>query len=166
MTEVNQSDVPPDQQERQEHSKGAPDSAILEPFVQQLREWGEYAAYFLTAKADRLKVSARSAFIYGLFIGLIILVTAGLMIVGGWFMVLGLAGGLGEWFGSAWLGNLVAGLVVLLGSAGAMVLGTRKFNQRMKQRTIERYEQRQRNQESAFGHSVDSRADDVERSAD
>jgi hypothetical protein len=161
MTEAGESTGSAAEAERKADESGSEKPDVFEVFRTHLREIGEYVAYYLSAKTDQLKVSARTALLYGILAGLGFIVIAGLMIVAGWFIVLGLAGGLAQLFRSAWLGNLVAGLVVLLGSAGAILVGARLFQNQMRDRTIERYENRQRKQQSAYGHSVDTRAEDA-----
>jgi hypothetical protein len=102
-----------------------------------------------SAHADRLKASVRKLAVtaaLGVLAGVVavaVLATAAVL------LVTGIAGGLGTLFGAAWLGQLVAAVVVLGGiaAAGAIVLG--RARQKRMRALVERYARFDR---SAAGH--------------
>lgn len=64
---------------------------------------------------------------------LVVLVLAGLFLIAGGYAISGLAGGLGEWLGSSWAGQLAAGCAVFGGLAiGVWVVRMAWQRQRVK----------------------------------
>jgi hypothetical protein len=122
-------------------------------------ELKEYASYYLAAKVDGLKRTAKTIGLYavlgviGLLVGGAIIATAaGLLIVG-------IADGLGRLFGGRyWLGDLVTGLLVLGVIGGAVWFMMKKLTGSWRSQTIKKYEQRKQTQRVRFGHNVKDRA--------
>jgi hypothetical protein len=122
-------------------------------------ELKEYASYFLSAKADRVKASVRNVGVYAALgvIGLIALtamISAGIVLV-----LLGAAGGIAAALGgNLWLGGLIMGAFVLLCIGLGAYIGLTKFARSMRAKTVNKYEQRQRWQRGRFGRDVHTAA--------
>lgn len=139
------------------------DSGAADMFRQAIKEFGElkeYAAYYLAAKWDGIKLSIKRAGIFAA-VGIIGLIAGGAAVV---TAVVLLCTGLAELISKIpdpnqpWLGNLVVGLL-LLGMMGLTIyLGLSRLNKASRQRTVEKYETRQRRQRGDFGHDVRQRS--------
>jgi len=139
--------------------RGSPADALKE-LGERFGELKAYASYYLTAKADGFKVSLRNLGLYaalgvvGLIAGGAILVTAAVL------LLTGLAGAIGAIFDpdKVWVGNLLVGLLVLGGTGLATWLLLKKLTSSLRERTVRKYEQLQRQQRDEFGHNVHERA--------
>ncbi len=120
-----------------------------------LGEIREYATHYGMAKVDRAAFILRRAMIHaalgviGAVVGVTALVCATALLLGG------LSAGLGILLGDRrWLGALIVGAVVLVGTAvGAYVLGTSLIRESC-QALEAKYEGRRRRQREAFGRDV------------
>jgi len=130
------------------------DGELFGRLLKQLAEAFEYASYYLTAKADEAKLSARRAVLRAQIVIVCVLSAAGLIVAGVTLLFSGLAGGLGELFGRPWLGQLVSGALLVLLIALAMWGRAAWLRNYFFKQTQERYEQRQRLQQTRYGHSV------------
>ena len=136
----------------------APESDPFGRLLKQVAELFEYASYYVAAKADEAKLSARRLVLHAELIIVGLLAAAGLIVTGVSLVFIGLAGGVGEMSGKPWLGQVVSGsfLIVLVGFA---VWGrTLWLKKHFFKRTVERYEQRQLHQQTRFGRSVADQA--------
>jgi len=127
-------------------------------------ELGEYVSYFVSAKVDAVKVTARNIGIYaalgvvGLFAGCAVVITAAVL------LMTGLAHGLGALLGHRpWAGELIVGAVVLGGLAAGIVFVLKKVTNTSRDALVRKYENRQREQRSKFGHDVRGRDADPTR---
>jgi hypothetical protein len=130
-----------------------PDS--LKQLLSQVHELREFAAHYVSAKADSAKLSVQS---FGLriaaaAIGFVAL--SGLIVVAICSLVNGIAGGLGALFGErVWAGQLSAGLLVL----SVLALGTWLLwalrQKKSRESTVRKYEARRTHQRTEFGHGV------------
>jgi hypothetical protein len=131
--------------------------------AERLAELMSYVSYYISAKADQLRISVRKLWMYagaGL-VGLLAGATAIVMGVG--LLCLGVAYALSAAFGRPWLGFLVAGfLIVALLAAGAFV-GYIMITRSSRKRMVEKYEQFQQQQRLEFGKDVCERAAEAER---
>jgi len=131
---------------------------LMETLKSQVAEIKQYFSYYVSARTDKIKASARNAAIYA-FLGLVGL-TAGatLLVMSVVLLCLGIAGGFGALVGSAWIGAIIAGaiffvLVMAVVGIGAMfVLGM------MKRSTFKKYRDMQQQQREKFSHDVHERA--------
>ena len=132
------------------------DEALLAQLGKQFRELWEYLCQYLLARRDlALAIGWRTARRVG--IGLAAsLGVAGLFIAAGWFILNGLAGGLTAWLGPVWLGQLLAGSVVLIVLGGLVWLSSRRWAKRRLDRVRRKYGQRETRQRNAFGRSAAS----------
>lgn len=127
--------------------------------AQHLREIQEYTRYYLSAKGDAVKSSAKRIGLYaglgvlGLVAGVAVIVTAAVL------LLLGLAGALSRIFDlGPWFGQMVVGFLVLAGIGLGAYLMLKRIFKLSKRKTVERYEERQRQQRQRFGHTVEDRA--------
>jgi hypothetical protein len=129
-------------------------------------ELKEYAALYVAAKADGIKVTLRNVAIYaalgvvGAIVGIGFLITAVVLLLNG------LAGLVGEIFPERfedWGGPLVVGLLLLGGTAAAIVYGLKSVTNTSRKRLVEKYENRKRDERRVYGHDVQERAAEQER---
>jgi hypothetical protein len=124
-------------------------------------ELKEYATYFVAAKLDGLKLTLRNVVLYaalglvGAVVGATVLVTAGV------YLLSGLAGAIGELFPEPyerWAGRLIVSLLVLGGVFGGVFFVMKRLTGSSRKRTIEKYENRKRDERALYGHDVTERA--------
>ena len=126
----------------------------------RLSELGEYASYYLSAKADGIKVSIRNLGLYaalGIVAGI-----AGLAFVATSMVLVcvGVALALAALFDSLWAGALVTG-VLFLGVLGVtVVVGMKKITRSSRERTVKKYAARQQQERVRYGTDVRRRAQD------
>jgi len=129
-----------------------------------LAEIKEYAAYYLSAKFDGLKVTGRNLGIYAA-LGIVGFVAFSAMITTAVVLLLvGLSAALGHLFSKlinpawAWLGPLLVGLLLLGGIGLGAFLALKKLMGKFRQATVQKYEQRQNWQRGQFGRNVAQQA--------
>jgi hypothetical protein len=132
--------------------------------LKQITELREYVTYFVSAKTDSVKLSVQQAIMW-VALGFVGLIALGSVVVTVMVLLLtGLAEGLAVAFGGRiWLGNIVAGLLTLAILGGGGFIWVRKWRKSSHIRTVQRYEQQQRQQQATFGHSVSERAAGVQK---
>ncbi len=119
----------------------------------------EYASHYLSATLDRYRLSLRSAGIYAAIGVLAFIAFSAMLATASVLLVVGAAVGLGSLFGgNLWLGAVVAGLAVLLCAAAGIHCGIRRFSNKIRKRTVQKYEQRQALQRTKFGRDVEEAA--------
>jgi len=127
--------------------------------TQKLAELGEYAGYFISAKLDGLKVSARNIGIYAVLgvVGLIALLTVVTTAVV--MLLVGLAMAIGKAFepDQYWAGALIVSVAVLGGLAGGLLFGVKWLTKTSRTALVRKYEERQRQQRLRFGRDVRGR---------
>lgn len=125
----------------------------------QSSELLEYLSYYFHAKADGLKLTGRKLWFYIRLEIVAMLVIAGSILVAVTLIFVGVAQGLAQLFGSEpWLGQVVAGLL-LLGCAGVGAWLWQRIGERKSyNETVQKYEQRKQQQQTRFGHDVAERA--------
>ena len=143
------------------------DEAPADALKDALRAFGEvreYVGYFVAAKLDGIKLTVRRVGtlavigVIGLLAGGAVVATAAVL------FCVGLAQAVATMFAHdngvprTWLGNLIVGLVLLLGiGGGAYVLVSRLIGS-SKKATVKKYELRRQRQRADFGHDVLQRA--------
>lgn len=126
---------------------------------EKLGELKEFASYYLAAKLDAWKMSFRNLGVYaalgivGLIAGSAIITTAAVL------LLVGIALGIGKIFepDQPWVGALIVGVVVLGGLAAGIISGMKWLTNTSRKRTVEKYENRQRDQRIYFGEDVRGR---------
>jgi len=136
---------------------------------EKLGEIGEYVGYFISAKLDGLKVTARNIGVYAV-LGIVGLIALSTVVTTAVVMLLvGLAMAIGKAFDpdQYWVGALIVSVVVLGGLAGAVIFGLKKLSNTSRSALVRKYEERQRQQRVRFGRDVRGReadpADEVAR---
>ena len=126
----------------------------------RLGEIAEYISYFISAKADALKLTLRNVGIFA-GLGVVGLIAAGAMIsTAVMLLLIGVAWGLGVLFGHQyWLGALVTGLLVLGTIAVGTIITLKKIGKSSRERTVQKYAARQQQQRAKYGQDVRQRAD-------
>lgn len=136
---------------------GSPTESLKEA-ASHFAELKEFAAYYVGAKLDAIKVTVRNVGIYA-GLGIVGLIAASAVITTAVVLLLtGIAGGLGDLlWDKYWLGALIVGLVVLGGLAGGIVFGMKKLTNTFRKQLVQKYENRQRDQRTNFGEDVRGR---------
>ena len=114
----------------------------LKLLLKQFRELGEYFSYFVTAKADSVKLSLRHIVLWVVLVAVGFVAVGGLIIIASWLLLSGIAEGLSGLFGNrSWAGSLVTGFLL---SGRPLGLGTyytlAKRNKIARERTAQKYE--------------------------
>jgi hypothetical protein len=125
----------------------------------RLGELKEFASYYVAAKLDAYKVTARNLGMYaalgivGLIAGSAIISTAAVL------LLVGLAIAIGKPFDpdQPWVGAIVVGLLVLGGLAGGIIFFMKKLTNTARAALVEKYKNRQRDQRIQFGEDVRGR---------
>jgi hypothetical protein len=127
--------------------------------AEDVAELKEYAGYFVAAKIDGFKRTLRNLGLYAA-LGVLGLIAGGAIIAtASGLIIVGFASGLGRLFGGRmWLGDIVAGIVVLGIIAGAVWMMMNKLTGAWRSQTIKKYEERKQSQRERFGHTIDDRA--------
>ena len=126
----------------------------------RLAELREYVNFFVSARIDAYKATARKAGLYAAIgvVGLLalstfIITTMVLLCVGVAQMFTALFGG------RAWAGNLLTAILFLALIAGAILIGYRRFTGSSRERTMAKYAKRKQQQRAQFGTDVQERAE-------
>ncbi len=130
-----------------------PESLTL--LLQQLAELREYASSYAAARLDSAKASVRNTIIRVAATAVGFVTVGGLVVMASWFVLSGMAQGLGTFFGDrSWIGTLLTGLGALVGIGAGVrcVAATRRESAR--KRTVEKYEARQAHQRARFGRDA------------
>lgn len=131
----------------------------LELLFRQIRELADYVLYYVMAKTDRLKLTARMVVFRGVLAVLAYIAVVAVVVMASRLLLDGMVGAFGALCGDRlWAGQLITGVVVLggLGIAASIWLARQaKFS---RERTVEKYEERQERQRARFDHDVSERA--------
>jgi hypothetical protein len=124
----------------------------------KIGELKEFASYYVAAKLDAYKVAARNVGVYAA-LGVVGLIAGGTIIsTAAVLLLVGIAWGLGKLlWGQLWLGALIVGLLVLGGLAAGIILFMKKLTGTSHKQTVEKYQNRQRDQRINFGEDVRGR---------
>ena len=138
----------------------SPADAVKEAAA-KLGEVKEYAGVLIAAKLDALKLTLRNVALYAV-LGIVAgLVGIGMLITAGVLLMTGLAGLIGEIFPNDyehWGGPLVLGLLIVGVAVGGVLFAMKSITGSSRKRTIEKYENRKRDERFAYGHDVAERA--------
>jgi hypothetical protein len=143
-------------------SSDTPEPSVVPPvdaFKSAGRHFAEFkafAAHYFAAKADAAKLSVRKIILAVLLgavagvAGIAMLATAAVLVL------VGLANAIGAAFDppKPWVGQLIVGVVVLLGTMGAVVLMVRKITGASRARTVAKYESKHVQERRQFGHDI------------
>lgn len=129
---------------------------LFAPLMAHLNEFLEYAAYYLSARADLVKAKVRKVVLWTMA-GLIAAVAgATALVVAVAMLLIGIAGGLGELMGNRpWAGYLVTGAALAAVVFGTLRLLLPQWLVQSRKQTKEKYDRRRQSQRTRFGHDVD-----------
>jgi hypothetical protein len=118
-----------------------------------------YVTHFVSAKVDGFILSAPQLALWAA-LGVVGLTAAvGLVVTAVVLVLVGAADGFALLFGGrGWLGALVVGGGTLVLLALGIFIGMRILQSRWRQQKVHQYDERQRQQQATFGHSVTDRA--------
>ena len=145
------------------HGHDGPSPAeSLKEASKRFAEVKEFAAYYLAAKMDGIKVTVRNLGIYAA-LGIVGLIVASAVITTAVVLLLvGLAWGIGDLlWDKLWLGAIIVGLLVLGGLAGGIIFGMKRLTSTFRKQLVQKYENRQRDQRINFGEDVRGRTEGV-----
>lgn len=138
-----------------------PPAAAFADLSARLGEVREYAAYYVKARVDKIKVSVRNILVMAA-LGIVGLVAATALVVTAVVLLCqGIALGLATLFGGrVWLGYLVTAILLLGMIGGAAYVGIGRLTKTSKERMVRAYEQRKRQQRVEHGTDVHERAEE------
>jgi hypothetical protein len=150
----------PTPKERDDREQGERSEAEgLKLPLKHCRELGEYFSYYVTAKADSVKLSLRAMVLWIASAALGFVTVAALIISASWFILSGMAQGLGVLFGDRlWLGKMTTGLLLAAALGLGMYYAVSKRIRASRERTVQKYEERQARQREQFGRDVSGQA--------
>ncbi len=127
-----------------------------------LAELKDYAGYYISAKLDQTKWSLTRIAIYAVLGVVAFLLFSALLTTTVVLFMVGVATALGQAFGANlwWLGWIIVGGVILLGTGIGLWLAVGSFLRRSGKTLVERYEAKREAQKARFGHHVRDRAAD------
>lgn len=144
---------------------GHPTEAIRDALA-KLAELREFASYYVSAKIDALKLTARRIGILaalglvGAVAGATLIVTAVVL------LLLGIAGAFAAIFPShPWIGDLIAGVIFLAIPVAGILVGMRILTRTFKTSTVTKYEERKRQERQQFGRDVRDEATRAQHAA-
>jgi hypothetical protein len=121
----------------------------------KLAELREFAAYYVAAKVDAIKLTARQA---GIYIGLGLIggvATATVIVVSVVLLLRGIAGAFADIFPAhPWIGDLITAVIFLTIPVIGILIGMRILTRTFKTSTVDKYERRQSQQREQFGRNV------------
>jgi arginine exporter protein ArgO len=115
--------------------------------------------HFISAKIDTWVLSARQLALWAA-LGVVGLTAAvGLVITAIVLVLVGAAEGFALLFGGRWwLGAIVVGSGIIVLLILGVLIGMRTWHSRWRQQKVHQYDERQRQQQATYGHSVAERA--------
>jgi len=125
----------------------------------QFRQLAEFFSYYVSAKIDGVKLSLRTAVLGVVLAALAFVAVSGLIIAASCYVLSGLADGLSVLFSDrAWVGEIMAGLLLLVGLGIGLILTFANRRKASLKRRTQKYENRRVRQHADFGCDVSSRA--------
>ena len=127
----------------------------LKLLLKQFQELREYVSYYAAATTDSVKLSVGNALRRIVLAALGFVAVGGLIVMASWFVLSGISQGTGALFGDrAWIGSLLAGVLVLAGVGVGMSYAAATRKNASRKRTVRRYERRHARQRARFGRDV------------
>lgn len=150
---------PDEPSEPQPESNGTKSKEALRQALNEVQELKQYASQYLSAQADRFRLSVRKVIVAAVLGILALLVGISVVVVAVSLMLIGLSGAIATSLGGrVWAGHLIVGGGVLLVLALGSWLGVRMFFASSRTSTIKRYESRIAHQRQSHGHDARERS--------
>jgi hypothetical protein len=137
-----------------EQSSAEPERDHVDAILRDVRELIDYARHYVTARKDLALLQVRRLLLWSVIsivalTAVIIAVAAAIV-----FLLIGLADGIGAALGHIWLGRVIIGASILLGTAGLGAVAIKLWLSSSRKKTIQKYEYEHLKQRAAFGHDV------------
>lgn len=134
-------------------------AAGVKLLLKQARALREHLATYVSAKTDSAQLRLRNAALWMALVAMGSATLVGLLVTAGWFVLHGVAGGLGVLFGDRlWVGNVVTGVLAWAGlGLGTYCVVARRMMLSRKA-TIQKYEERRTRRQEKLGHNVGDQA--------
>lgn len=127
-----------------------------------LAEIKSYAGYYLSAKVDGVKATAKRIVAYAVLGAVAAIVGAGVLLSAAFMLIAGLADAISALLGHrAWAGELIVGVVILAGVFGAVWFMLKRFTESSRKQTERKYEGKRIQQRVDLGRDVHERADEA-----
>jgi len=142
-------------------SAAASPAEALKQASGRLGELKEYVGLLVAAKVDGLKLTLRNIVLYAVLGVVAAVVGVAMLVTASVYVLSGLAGAIGELFPEPyewWAGRLIVGVLVVGGTLVGVMLLTKSLTGSSRKRTIEKYENRKRDERNSYGHDVAERA--------
>lgn len=140
---------------------GPSPAEALKQASSKLGELKEYVGLLVAAKVDGLKLTLRNIVFYAILGVVAAVVGVAMLVTASVYVLSGLAGAIGELFPEPyewWAGRLIVGILVVGGTLVGVMLLTKSLTGSSRKRTIEKYENRKRDERNLYGHDVAERA--------
>jgi hypothetical protein len=135
--------------------KSESESQAFRDAAVRLGEIRDYVAYYLSTRADAIRLAIRNEMFFVAFGVVGLLAVGAAVIVAVTLLFLGIADGLGAALhGRIWLGDLIVGVVMLVAVAIAGRIGFLKITALSRTRLVDKYESFKRDQRERFGRDI------------
>jgi hypothetical protein len=127
----------------------------LKLLLRQFQELQEYLSYYAAVRTDNARLSVRKALGRMVPAGLRLVAVGGVIVLASWFVLSGIAQGVGAMFGDrAWIGDLITGAMALVAVGLGVSCAASMRDSASRKRTVEKYESRHAQQRTRFGRDV------------
>jgi hypothetical protein len=141
----------------------APPTESLRDAGRHLAELKAYFQHYLDAKVDSAKLSFKKFVVVMVFSLVGLLIAGAILATAGALLMIGLASMIGSWFSppKPWVGQLIVGVIVLIGAPTATWFTLRRVTGLCCLTTRARYERKHARQRVRFGRDVAQAATDT-----
>lgn len=141
--------------EAAESDAATADPDVWQPLKTHFALFTEYAGYYLSLHADRLKLHVRTGVLYGVLALVALLAGMATVVMAIVVLVNGMTHGLSIAFGGRlWAAELTTGMVLLSVIAAGAFAGVRWLAGTSLAKVLEKYENRRQKQRGRFGRDV------------
>jgi hypothetical protein len=138
-----------------------PAAAVARGIPLFLAEIKSYAGYYLSAKVDGYKATAKKIVGYAVLGAVAAIIGAGVLLSAAFMLIAGLANALGALLHHQWAGQLIVGVVILGATLGTVWFMLKRFTESSRKQTERKYEGKRIQQRVDFGRDVHERAEDA-----
>ena len=155
-----------DREEQSDHAPAGERDDVWADLVARWSELREYAAYYIAANIDRLRLTGRAALMWSI-LGIVVgLIAVSVIVAASAVLVMSLSTGVGQLLGGRiWLGQLVVSATILLSASGGVWLVLRRSLRKYQRELIEKYELRKQQERTEHGTDVEQRAKERSQNA-